>query len=60
MFNLINNILTSTYKKKLDGGIRGFAFGEFVNVEEAENAFESLQNTHFYGRRLLIEYSKEE
>ncbi|CAD8186826.1 unnamed protein product [Paramecium octaurelia] len=46
--------------KKLDGSIRGFAFAEFLNNEEAQNAAESLQSTHFYGRRLVIEYSKEE
>ncbi|KAM3147304.1 hypothetical protein pb186bvf_000555 [Paramecium bursaria] len=46
--------------KKLDGNHKGFAFVEFVNVEEAQNAYDSLQNTHFYGRRLVIEYSLDE
>jgi len=40
---------------KLDGTHRGFAFVEFISHDEAKNAFQSLQNTHFYGRKLVIE-----
>jgi RNA recognition motif-containing protein len=39
---------------------RGFCFAEFVSLEEAKNAFEALSSTHFYGRKLVIEYAKEE
>jgi len=45
---------------KLDGTHRGFAFVDFVSHEEAKNAFKSLQNTHFYGRKLVIEWAQKE
>lgn len=45
---------------KASGGHRGFGFIEFVSHEEAKSAMESLQNSHFYGRRLIIEWGKEE
>jgi multiple RNA-binding domain-containing protein 1 len=32
---------------------------EFVSVEEANNAFNSLQNTHLYGRKLVLEWAEE-
>jgi hypothetical protein len=31
-----------------------------MSLEEARNAYEALQDTHFYGRRLVIEYSFDE
>ena len=37
---------------------RGFCFVEFVSVEEAQNAFESLGHTHLYGRKLNLEWAK--
>jgi multiple RNA-binding domain-containing protein 1 len=40
-------------------GHRGFAFIEFLTQEEAKAAREALSNSHFYGRHLVIEYSKE-
>ena len=40
---------------------RGFGFVEFVTKEEARRAFDSLsQSTHFYGRRLVLEWAEEE
>jgi len=39
---------------------RGFAFVEFVSVEEAKNAFNSLNHTHLYGRKLNMEFSAED
>ena len=42
------------------GGHRGFAFVEFVSASEARAAFEALETTHFYGRRLVIEWGKEQ
>jgi hypothetical protein len=37
---------------------RGFAFVEFTSTEEAKNAYSALENTHFYGRKLVIEWAK--
>ncbi|CAH9145739.1 unnamed protein product [Cuscuta epithymum] len=41
------------------GSHRGFAFVEFVTKQEAQNAFEALSSTHFYGRHLVLERAKE-
>jgi multiple RNA-binding domain-containing protein 1 len=45
---------------KLDGQHRGFCFIEFVTHDEAKNAFKKLQNTHFYGRKLVFEWAQKE
>jgi multiple RNA-binding domain-containing protein 1 len=37
---------------------RGFGFVEFLTKEEARQAFKALQDTHLYGRKLVIEYAK--
>jgi multiple RNA-binding domain-containing protein 1 len=34
---------------------RGFAFVEFMSKEDAVRAYEALQHTHLYGRRLVVE-----
>jgi len=36
---------------------RGYAFVEFVSIDEAKIAFEKIQNVHFYGRKFVLEYS---
>ncbi|KAJ3693957.1 hypothetical protein LUZ60_009437 [Juncus effusus] len=41
------------------GTHRGFAFVEYVTKQEAQNAMQSLSNTHLYGRHLVIERAKE-
>lgn len=45
---------------KIDGSHRGFAFIEFISHEESKKAFKSLQNSHFYGRKLVIEWANKE
>ena len=40
---------------------RGFAFVEFVTRSQAEKAFKSLSgSTHLYGRRLVLEWAKQD
>jgi multiple RNA-binding domain-containing protein 1 len=46
--------------KKFDGSHRGFAFIDFISKQEAKNAIEALGNTHLLGRRLVIQWAKEE
>jgi multiple RNA-binding domain-containing protein 1 len=43
---------------KLDGTHRGFCFVEIISHDEAQKAFKELQNTHFYGRKLVIEWAQ--
>jgi multiple RNA-binding domain-containing protein 1 len=45
---------------KMDGTHRGFAFIEFISHEESKKAFKSLSNSHFYGRKLVIEWANKE
>lgn len=46
--------------KKFGGSARGFAFAEFVTAREAENAMDSLKDTHLLGRRLVLEYAAQD
>ncbi|CAP24384.1 Protein CBR-RBD-1 [Caenorhabditis briggsae] len=40
---------------------RGFGFVEFISTDEAFRAFDSLvHSTHLYGRRLVLEWAKED
>lgn len=41
----------------MNGQHRGFAFVEFSSMDEAKNAFSALENSHFYGRKLAIEWA---
>lgn len=44
--------------RRYDRRHRGFAFVDFATHAEAKNAFESLSETHFYGRHLVLEWAK--
>ncbi|VDN10146.1 unnamed protein product [Dibothriocephalus latus] len=59
LFKPISGLLKVRMPKKVSGGHRGFAFVEFVNSEQAEVALQTFgADTHFYGRRLNVEYAK--
>ena len=45
---------------KFDGNHRGFCFVEFLTKQEAKNAFKALDNTHLYGRHLVLEWAQED
>lgn len=45
---------------KFDGQHRGFGFVDFLTVNEAKAAFESLGATHLYGRHLVLEWAQDE
>lgn len=45
---------------KFDRSHRGYAFAEYHSKSEARKALEALENTHLYGRHLVIEYAEEE
>eukprot|EP00897_Mesotaenium_endlicherianum_P002326 jgi/Mesen1/2120/ME000152S01216 len=59
LFNPFGQVKSMRLPKKFDGSHRGFAFVEFVTRQEAQNAFDALQNTHLYGRHLVLERAKE-
>eukprot|EP00605_Chrysophyceae_sp_TOSAG23-4_P000162 GSChrysophyteH1.ASY1.ANO1.185.1 assembled CDS len=46
--------------KKMDGTHRGFSFVDFTTHREAAAAADALMGAHFYGRRLVIEWAKDD
>ena len=57
-FKSYGNIKTVRLPLKIDGGHRGFAFVDFASHEDAVNVFKECQNTHFYGRKLNIQWAQ--
>ena len=63
LYELISSIVTIRklrIPKRFDGRHRGFAFVDFNSHQEASTAFDTLKNSHFYGRHLVIEWAEEE
>ena len=60
LFATFGNVKRVRIPKKLLGDHRGFAFVDFSTHQEAAAAMTSLTGTHFYGRRLVLEWAKEE
>lgn len=60
LFGAYGSIVAVRLPKKSNyDGHRGFAFIDFASKAEAAAAFEALQHTHLYGRRLVIEAAEE-
>merc|ERR1712194_803738 len=56
LFGAYGSVTACRLPKKTDyTGHRGFAFVDFSSKTEAASAFEALQHTHLYGRRMVIE-----
>ena len=60
LFNGYGEIKNVRLPMKLDGLHRGFCFIEFITHDEAKSAFKKLQNTHFYGRKLVFEWAQKQ
>lgn len=60
LFGTFGQIKTCRIPKKVGGNHRGFAFIEFLTANEANSAMTALQNTHFYGRHLVLEWANQE
>uniref|UniRef100_A0AC35TXY5 RNA-binding protein 19 n=1 Tax=Rhabditophanes sp. KR3021 TaxID=114890 RepID=A0AC35TXY5_9BILA len=62
LFQSFGNIKSIRIPKKMgSGGHRGFGFVEYMTKSEAKAAFDALvHSTHFYGRRLVLEWAHEE
>merc|ERR1712062_900784 len=60
LFSAYGSVSAVRLPKRADySGHRGFAFVDFASKAEAAAAFEALQHTHLYGRRLVIEPAEE-
>jgi multiple RNA-binding domain-containing protein 1 len=60
LFGAYGQLRSVRLPQKFDHSSRGFAFADFVTAREAENAVEALKDTHFLGRRLVIEFAAED
>ncbi|KHJ36365.1 putative pre-rrna processing protein [Erysiphe necator] len=60
LFSAFGKLRSVRLPKKFNHSTRGFAFADFVNSREAENALEALKNTHLLGRRLVLEFASAE
>lgn len=60
LFKQFGDVKNVRLPVKTSGDHRGYAFVEFLTHEEAKNAFSKLSNTHFYGRKLVIEWAKKD
>ena len=60
LFSAFAQIKSVRIPKKFDKTPRGFCFVEFLTKQEAKNAFESLTNTHLYGRKLVLEFAADD
>lgn len=58
IFSVPGGLRSVRVPRKFDKSLRGFAFAEYTTVKDAENALNTLQGTHYYGRHLVLEYAK--
>ena len=60
LMEAFGQVKTCRLPKKFDGSRRGFAFVEFTDKVHAKHAMQAVHGTHLYGRRLRLEFAKEE
>ena len=60
LFKQFGDVKNVRLPNKSTGEHKGFAFVEFLTHDEAKKAFNKLANTHFYGRKLVIEWAKKD
>jgi len=57
LFSSFGHVKSLRLPKKVDGSGRGFCFVEYATPQETARATALVQGTHFYGRKLVVEYS---
>lgn len=57
LFKTYGQLRSVRVPNKFDGSRKGYAFAEFTTPKEAENAMDALRNTHFLGRRLVLDFA---
>jgi multiple RNA-binding domain-containing protein 1 len=60
LFGTYGQLRSVRVPKKADQTARGFAFADFVTPREAENALNSLRDTHLLGRKLVLDFAEAE
>lgn len=60
LFGAYGQLKSLRLPKKFDGTSRGFVFVEYLSADDAKTAVKALASTHLLGRKLVVEYAKEE
>jgi multiple RNA-binding domain-containing protein 1 len=60
LFSAYGQLRAVRVPKKFNQSSRGFAFVEFLTRRDAENAMNTLRDTHLLGRRLVLDYAEAE
>ena len=60
LFGSFGQLKSLRLPKKFDGTSRGFVFVEYLSSDDAKTAVKALGSTHLLGRKLVVEYAKEE
>ncbi|TLS29058.1 hypothetical protein PpBr36_00714, partial [Pyricularia pennisetigena] len=60
LFGTYGQLRSVRVPKNFENRTRGFAFAEFTTPKEAENALNSLKNTHLLGRKLVLDFAEAE
>lgn len=60
LFSNYGKLVALRIPKKFNHSSRGFAFAEFSTGKEALNAITALKDTHFLGRRLVLDFAEAE
>jgi multiple RNA-binding domain-containing protein 1 len=60
LFGAYGQLRSVRVPKKFDSTARGFAFADFVSSREAQNAIDALKDTHFLGRKLVLDFATQD
>ena len=60
LFGAYGQLKSLRLPKKFDGTSRGFVFVEYLSADDAKTAVKALSSTHLLGRKLVVEYAREE
>lgn len=60
LFGSFGQLKSLRLPKKFDGTSRGFVFVEYLSSDDAKTAVRALASTHLLGRKLVVEYAKED
>ena len=60
LFGSFGQLKSLRLPKKFDGTSRGFVFVEYLSSDDAKTAMKALASTHLLGRKLVVEYAKDD
>ena len=60
MFGSFGQLKSLQKPKKFDGTSQIIAFVEYMSSDDAKTAMKALTSTHLLGRKVVVEYTKED